>query len=111
MNPTTPANESLRFLLIEDSTVASIDLECILEDLGHTVTAVAASRRRAREAIRKHLGAFDAAIVDSELVGRSARPLLDALGRRGIPHAVANADQKPYTAARVADMLQRIQAV
>ncbi|MBT8417444.1 MAG: hypothetical protein KJO42_08380 [Silicimonas sp.] len=101
----------MRFLLIEPSTVASIDLECILEDLGHTVTAVAVSKRRARQEWRRHRGAIDAAILNAEVANVSARPLIDALNRRGISCAVANAGEKPFTPARVAEMVQRLRAV
>ena len=104
------STEPIRFLLVEDDTVASINLECILEELGHTVTAVAATQRRAREALHRHMEQIDAAILDHDLVGQSSKPLADSLSRRGIPCAVASALEKPYTADRVAGLLARLNA-
>lgn len=111
MTPEMIQETPMRFLVIEPSTVASIDLECILEDMGHTVTAVAVSKRRASEVMRLHRGAIDAAIVNAGVVSRSARPLIDALKSRGISCAVANSDETPYTPKRVAEIVERLRAI
>lgn len=118
-------NRPIRFLLVEDDTVASIDLECILEELGHSVTAVAATRTRANEQLRRNRDDIDAAILDADLVGRSSLPVAEALRRRGIPCMIASdlceaqlkklgfegvTIGKPYSADVVATALSQMQA-
>lgn len=125
MSHTTSKNGSYRFLLVEDDTVASIDLECILEDLGHSVTAVAATEDRAVEQLRQNVGGIDAAILDADLVGRSSLPVANDLRQRGIPCVIASemreqqlrllgfeglTIEKPYSANDVALALSRLQA-
>ena len=115
----------MRFLLVEDNTAASIDLECILEDLGHSITAVAATRDRAREQLCLNIEAIDAAILDADLVGQSSLPVANALRRRGIPCLIASelgdadlrrlgfdglAIAKPYRADCVAAAVSRMRA-
>ena len=125
MIDTIPDDPKIRFLLVEDDTVASIDLECILEDLGHSVTAVAASRDRATEQLQRNPEAIDAAILDADLVGHSSLPVANALRQRGIPCVIASemrSEQlrllgfdgltigKPYSANDVAMALSQLSA-
>lgn len=125
MNHTKPKNGSFRFLLVEDDTVASIDLECILEDLGHSVTAVAATEGRAVEQLQRNASGIDAAILDHDLVGRSSLPVANDLRQRGIPCVIASelreqqlrllgfdglTIEKPYSANDVAMALSRLSA-
>lgn len=117
--------DAMRFLLVEDDTVASIDLECILEDMGHSVTAVAGSRSRAGEELMAHSHEIDAVILDDVLAGQSSLPLMDALNRVGIPCVIASEHgeellrrmgfrwptvEKPYSADGVATALARMRA-
>ena len=90
MSQISNSNAPMRFLLVEDNTAASIDLECILEDLGHSITAVAATRDRAREQLQMNVDAIDAAILGADLVGQSSLPVADALRQRGIPCLIAS---------------------
>lgn len=104
------SQKPIRFLVVEDDTVASIDLECILEDLGHSVTAVAATRKHVRERLSRYAGQIDAAIVDSELIDRSARALVAEMAKFGIVCAIAGKGEKPFTADGVVGMLERLRA-
>lgn len=125
MNHVSLVEGPMRFLLVEDDTAASIDLECILEDLGHSITAVAATRVRANEALRRNLKCMDAAILDADLVGKSSLPVANALRSRGIPCVIASdlgddalrrlgfeglTVEKPYRADRVASAVARMRA-
>ena len=101
MDHSLPKDVSIRFLLVEDDTVASIDLECILEELGHSVTAVAATEGRGAEQLQRNPDAIDAAILDADLVGRSP---LRVLGFEGLTI------EKPYSANDVAMALSRLSA-
>ena len=94
MDHSLPKDVSIRFLLVEDDTVASIDLECILEELGHSVTAVAATEGRAAEQLQRNPDAIDAAILDADLVGRSSLPVANDLRQRGIPCVIASETRK-----------------
>ncbi len=90
---TTPA-PSLNFIVVEDGTVASIELECILEDLGHRVAAVAVSPGFAQKALRMH--DIDAVIFGATLVGLPPYALMDALSRQGIPAAVSSVHPEEF---------------
>lgn len=82
--------EQLRFLVVEDETVTAIDLECMLEEMGHTVTAVAMNRGAADRILSADGNHFDAALVDANLAGKSAMPVVEILRSRHIPFAVAS---------------------
>lgn len=84
---TTPV-PAMNILIVEDDTVASIDLECILEDLGHRVVAVAVSPVFAEKALRRH--DVDAVIFGATLVGLPPFALAETLARRGLPAAVTS---------------------
>lgn len=86
----TSTGQALTFLIVEDDTVASIELECVLEDLGHSVAAVAVSPGLAEDALRTHEHEIDAVIFGATLVGLPPFRLRDALMRRGIPSAVSS---------------------
>jgi len=61
------ANESLNILLVEDESIISEMTKIMLEDMGHTVSAVAHTRRKALEAIEN--GQYDFAILDINIEG------------------------------------------
>ena len=84
----TTSAPSLNFLVVEDGTVASIELECILEDLGHRVAAVAVSQKFAQKALATH--DIDAVIFGATLVGRPPYALVDAVSQQGILAAVTS---------------------
>ena len=80
----------LRILLIEDRTVAAITLECLLEDLGHTVVAVAATPPQAERALLRHMGAIDLVIFDALIVGLPSLGIAEQLAERHLPHLVTS---------------------
>ncbi|WP_420394627.1 response regulator [Acuticoccus sp.] len=65
-------------------------LEDMLEDLGHHVVGVAAAVERAIAMIEHMAADVDAAIVDANLSGVSARPVVDKLTECGVPVLVAS---------------------
>src|SRR6056297_859023 len=73
------ATERLRIFVVEDEALLALDLEDILVDLGHEVIAIAGSTELALEVLRDFDTPPDAAIVDANLGGQSARPVVDAL--------------------------------
>ena len=78
----------LNIMLIEDRTVQAIDLETKLEDLGHTVVAVAGHIGRAMEMLETAEGRIDAVLMHPHLAGRSARPVAERLFRLGVPYGL-----------------------
>jgi CheY-like chemotaxis protein len=82
--------DRLRVFVVEDEALIALELENILEDLQHDVIGPLANVTKALD----HLGALeqapDAAIVDANLAGASARPVVDALAARGVPVVVAS---------------------
>lgn len=111
-------------MIVEDDTVASIELECILEDLGHRVTAVALTPSSAKAVLAKRAGEIDAVIFGATLVGLPAYALASALARTGLPAAVTSKHPedfvrvlgfteaflpKPYSRANVSRVLAGMQ--
>lgn len=110
----------LRLLVVEDHTIHAIDLECILEDLGHIVLSVAARPERALEAIEGRRNDIDGAFVDANLAGVSSKPVIERLREYGISTVLVsgyNADylrtlgfgepalEKPYDKSEIAAAL------
>lgn len=89
---------SLRFLLVEDDTVAAIELECILEDLGNNVGAVAVAPRAALNILSQGTDGFDAVIFGAMLIGLPTYSLAREIARTGVP-AIVSSDQ-PETVVR-----------
>jgi len=86
--------EPLDILIVDDGTVASIELECILEDLGHRVSAVAVSPAFAVKALKTCK--VDAAIFGATLVGLPPYALARALKQKGIPAAVSSPHSEEF---------------
>lgn len=63
-----------------------MDLEAVLEEMGHTVAGVAAHAGRALEMIEARHAQLDLALIDIRLAGETARPVADALDAHGIPY-------------------------
>jgi DNA-binding response OmpR family regulator len=82
------AHERLRILAVEDEAMIALELEDMLEDLGHEVIGPAAYVDDALALLRD--AAPDAAVVDANLGGQSARPLIHALRDAGVPTIVAS---------------------
>jgi CheY-like chemotaxis protein len=82
----------LRVLLVEDENLVALLLEDMLAELGHTVVGPVARLDKALEAAQRE--AFDVAILDVNINGEAAYPIIngeaaypiaDALAARGIP--------------------------
>lgn len=78
----------LNVLVVEDETVLSLDIEDALEDLGHTVVAVASQVPRAIDEIERRASRLDCVVLDPELAQTSAQPVAERLARRGIPYVL-----------------------
>ena len=117
------SDDRLRFLLAEDDTVAAIDMECILEDLGHEVAAVAVVPAMALRALRTDAADVDAVIFGASLLGLPSDDLSRWLRRAGIPGVVTTREpasivramgfhepclERPYSRAAVADICTRL---
>ena len=122
-----PANQQqrpLRVLIVEDETVTSLDLQSVLQDLGHTVSGIAPTLRTA---LAVAAGApSDLAIVDVGLAGDGGDGIDTAVAlraRHGVPALLMTGASfaefgervyaakplgyltKPYTEVEVADAL------
>jgi CheY-like chemotaxis protein len=112
-----------RVLLVEDEALVAMLVEDMLADEG---CVVAATATRVNEAIAKASDVsleFDIAILDVNLAGEPVFPVAEALAKRGVPFAFATGYgagglpdawknrptlQKPFTAADVTAVLQKI---
>ncbi|CUH26576.1 response regulator [Jannaschia seosinensis] len=117
------AVEPLCVLVIEDETLIALEIEDMLEELGHSVIGPVATVTQALDLIEKLSLRPDAALVDANLGGQSARPVVDALRVTGIPLVLASGYEvaelrrlgftdpimrKPYTAHDVNDALEAL---
>ncbi len=114
-----------RVLLVEDEALVAMLVEDMLADEGCVVVATAT---RVGEAVAKAGDTaieFDMAILDVNLAGEPVFPVAEALAKRGVPFAFATGYgagglpdtwknrptlQKPFTAADVTAVLQKIVA-
>lgn len=84
--PTRTTIDGLRILLIEDEPIVAMLAEELLEVIGCTVVATAASVADAKAAIASHI--FDLAMVDIHLGDEDGLVAADALKARRIPYLV-----------------------
>ena len=112
----------LTFVIVEDDTLQAIDLENVLEDMGHTVAAVAQHCAGAMALLDRHGSAIDCAILDLDLAGESSIRFAMELERRGIPYLMITGHaedvaaehgfdcvviEKPYTVSQLRNGLLR----
>lgn len=81
---------ALRILLIEDDTVAAISLECVLEDLGHQVIAVAGTPSQADRMLKGCAHLADLAIYNAYLIGMPRLGLAERVAQTGLPALVTS---------------------
>jgi CheY-like chemotaxis protein len=82
--------DALRLFLVEDEALIAMELENIAEDLGHEVVGLASSVDSALQALRTLEPAPDAAIVDANLGGSLAGPVVAELMRMNVPTVLAS---------------------
>lgn len=79
--------DELRVLVVEDELLIAMMLEEMLEDFGCSVIGPCADLASALSSCE--MGNFDVALVDMNLGGVAATPVLEALERAGIPYALS----------------------
>lgn len=82
--------DNLSLFLVEDEALIAMDLESLVEEMGHAVLSVAANVEEAIDMLGALPAKPDAAIVDANLGGQSAQPIVEALKKSGIPTVIAS---------------------
>jgi CheY-like chemotaxis protein len=91
----------LRVLLIEDEVLACLEVEDLLREAGCSVVGPAG---RLDEALRLAREAeMDGALVDLNLAGEPAYPVIDALVARAVPYVLVTGYDMPSVAAPYRD--------
>lgn len=80
--------EQMTILAVEDEAMIAMELVDMLEALGHEVIGPAATLEDALALLET--SSLDAAIVDVNLGGASAKPLVEALRASGVPIVLAS---------------------
>lgn len=80
----------LRLFLVEDEALIAMELEDIVEDLGHEVAGLASNMDAALDTLRTLVPPPDAAIVDANLGGKLAAQVVEELRRRNVPTVLAS---------------------
>ena len=83
----------MRVLVVEDESLIAMLLEDMLEEAGCQLVGPFATLQPALDACANER--FDAALIDLNLAGESADPIIDRLVERAIPFAVVTGD--PHT--------------
>ena len=120
--PATGNTSPLSVLIVEDEVMIRMLLAEMLQELGHSVVGEAGQVDEALALVNSGI-AFDVAILDVNLDGRTAEPIaqaVEARGRRfllatgygasGLPHELKDRPflQKPFAAASLAQALSEI---
>ena len=115
--------EPLSILAVEDEALIAMELEDMLEALGHEVIGPAATAADALALLTRTRP--DAAIVDVNLAGETSAPVIGALRDKAIPFILATGYEaselswvtpcapllrKPYTARDMARILKTLAA-
>lgn len=78
----TPS-ENLRFMIVDDEMIIALNLESMLEDLGHTVVETVSRVERGLEVAKT--GDIDMAILDINVRGVLSFPIAEILRNRSLP--------------------------
>ena len=84
------AQTPLKFLIVQDSTLSAIELECVLEELGHRVAAAAVTPDAAKAQLQNVHRDIDAVIFDGMQMGLPAYELARDMARLDVPSAVTS---------------------
>ena len=80
--------ERLAVFAVEDEALIAMELEGMLQDLGHEVIGPTATVATALSLLRSSVP--DVAVIDANLGGVSAAPIVEALREREIPVILAS---------------------
>jgi DNA-binding response OmpR family regulator len=80
----------LMLMVVEDESLIAMELEDMLEDLGHEVLHVAATTQSALAFLASDAQRVDAVILDANLGGKSSVAVARALAARGIPYFITS---------------------
>lgn len=118
----TPRFDGMRVLVAEDEFLVSMLLEEMLTDLGCEVVGPFATLSTALETACS--GEYDVAVIDLNLAGEKADPIIAELAARDVPVAIASggfeADlthrptvrlDKPYSASQLEQAMTALHAV
>lgn len=75
--------DSLRFMIVDDEMIIALDLEGMLEDLGHTVVGTASRVDRGIELAKT--SDINMAILDINVRGQLSFPIAQILRDRSVP--------------------------
>lgn len=112
---------NLTLLVVEDEALIAMDLEDMLEDLGHRVIEVAGSPAHALALLERCIHDLDAVLLDANLGGESALPVARRLHDGNVPFVITSGYEehellregfdaplvsKPYRSAEIDQALQ-----
>ncbi|HUD29239.1 MAG TPA: response regulator [Novosphingobium sp.] len=95
----------LRVLVAEDEFLVSMLLEEMLGDLGCAVVGPYATLSAALDGARNE--AYDVAVIDLNLGGEKADPIIAEVSARAIPHAIASGGYDAATGHRPTVLLDK----
>ena len=81
-------SDALRFMIVDDEMIIALDLESMLEDLGHTVVETVNRVDRGMEVAKS--GIIDMAILDINVRGQLSFPIAEILRNRSVPFIFAS---------------------
>lgn len=80
----------MAIIVVEDEALIAMELEDILEELGHRVLGVAATTKRAIEMLTDPAERIDAVLLDANLGGASSKCVAETLEERQIPFLITS---------------------
>jgi DNA-binding NarL/FixJ family response regulator len=95
----------MRVLVAEDEFLVSMLLEEMLDDLGCEVVGPYATLSEALEGVRA--AQFDVAVIDLNLAGEKADPVIAELAARDVPLAIASGGYDAQTGHRPTALLNK----
>jgi CheY-like chemotaxis protein len=116
------SSKKLSVLIVEDEAMIRMLLCDMIEELGHAVAGQAAHLDEALALVASPL-AFDLAILDVNLDGKTAEPIAVEIERRGLPFVFATGYgesgipqrfrgrpflQKPFAITNLSDVLEAV---
>lgn len=78
----------MRLLLIEDQALIAMELESLVEELGHEVLAIGTTLDNALALVGEWAAELDGALLDVDLGGCNSLPVAEALRGSGVPFVI-----------------------